>query len=276
MVMFEDILKNINNKELLVHCLTNYVTVNDCANIILACGGSPIMADDILEVEEITSICNALVINMGTLNTQLIESMIKAGKKANALCHPVILDPVGVGASKFRTDTAIKLMNEIKFDVIRGNASEIKTISEGHGTTKGVDANSSDTITHKNLHTTVDFAKKLSEKTGAIIVITGAIDIVADRKKAYIIENGHAMMSKITGTGCMLTSIIAAFCGANPKNKLTATAAAVCAMGRAGELAVEKMQKEDGGLSSLKMYLIDYMSKTKEVLCEEGIKVESR
>lgn len=140
------IYQNIQNQTPLVHTITNYVTVNDCANIVLAVGGSPIMADSVLEVEEITSICSALVVNIGTLNERVIESMIKAGKKANEIDNPTILDPVGVGASKLRRETTFKLLEEVDFSIISGNASEIKTIYKEDGTTSGVDANEEDKI----------------------------------------------------------------------------------------------------------------------------------
>lgn len=274
--MFKKIFENIKSKTPLVHCITNYVTVNDCANILLACGGSPIMADDKNEVEEITSICNALDINIGTLNERTIESMLLAGKKSNELSHPVVLDPVGAGASKLRTETTFKLLNEISFSVIRGNISEIKTVYAGSGTTKGVDADVSDIVTEENLNEAVEFAKKLSEKTGSIIAITGAIDIIADNNKAYIVRNGHAMMSKITGTGCMLTALITAFCGANTDNLLDATATAVAMMGLCGELAYENVIKNNGGTSSYRTYLIDEISKITSKTLEEGAKIEVR
>lgn len=274
--MFKEILENVKNKTPLVHCITNYVTVNDCANILLACNGSPIMADDKNEVEEITSICNALDINIGTLNERTIESMLLAGKKSNELSHPVVLDPVGAGASKLRTETTFKLLNDINFSVIRGNISEIKTVYAGSGTTKGVDADVSDIVTEENLNEAVEFAKKLSDKTGSIIAITGAIDIIADNNKAYIVRNGHAMMSKITGTGCMLTALIAAFCGANTDNLLDATATAVAMMGLCGELAYENVIKNNGGTSSYRTYLIDEISKITSKTLEEGAKIEVR
>lgn len=272
--MFKKILQNVKAKTPLVHCITNYVTVNDCANILLACGASPIMADDKNEVEEITSICNALDINIGTLNGRTIESMLLAGKKSNELSHPVVLDPVGAGASKLRTETTFKLLQQINFSIIRGNISEIKTVYAGSGTTKGVDADVSDIVTEENLNEAVEFAKKLSEKTGSIIAITGAIDIVSDNNKAYIIRNGNAMMSKITGTGCMLTALIAAFCGANTDNLLDATAAAVCTMGLCGELAHKNIIKNNLGTSSYRTYLIDEISKITVETLEEGAKVE--
>lgn len=273
--MFENILRNVKAKCPLVHNITNYVTVNDCANILLACGSSPIMADDILEVEEITSISDALVINIGTLNSRTIESMIKAGKKSNELSHVVVLDPVGVGASNLRRDTTFKLLDQVKFSVIRGNISEIKAIGGRERINKrGVDANIDDIVTSENLDEAVSYAKKLSEKAGAVIAMTGAIDIVADSQKAYVIYNGHPMMSKISGTGCMLSSIIAGYCAANKDNILEATAAAVCVMGLCGELAFEKMNRNNGGTSSLKMHLIDYMSTMDNITLNRGVKVE--
>ncbi len=272
--MYSKILKNIKENKPLVHCITNFVTVNDCANIILASGGSPIMADDIDEVEDITTICNSLVINIGTLNKRTIKSMITAGKKANELSHPVILDPVGVGASALRNEAAFKLLKEVKFSVIRGNISEIKFLASGAGETKGVDASPTDVITAENIIGVVDFAKKFSERTGAVIVITGATDIVADKQKAFVIKNGHPMMSRVTGTGCMLTSVIGTFIGANTDNILEAAVCGVCAMGLCGELAFKKLTEIEGGTNTYRMFLIDYMSVLTKDMLEEGAKYE--
>ncbi len=272
--MFDEILANVKEKTPLVHNITNYVTVNDCANAVLASGGSPIMSDDINEVEDITSICSSLVINIGTLNERTVQSMIKAGKKANQLNHPVILDPVGAGASKYRTDTVFKLLNEVEFSVIRGNISEIKTVEKGSGTTKGVDADVSDTISDENLQEAVDFSKQLSDRTGAVIAITGPIDIVSNKNKSYIIRNGHKIMSKITGSGCMLTSIIGCYLGANPNNALEATAAAVCMMGICGERAYKKTTNQGGGTASFRSYLIDEISKIDAVSMKGEAKIE--
>jgi len=273
--MFEKILKNVKEKNPLVHNITNYVTVNDCANITLACGASPIMADDEAEVEEITSICNSLVINIGTLNTRTIESMIKAGKTANRLGHPVILDPVGAGASAFRTNTVSKLLEEVKFSVIRGNISEIKTLHQGNGYTKGVDASAEDHISDDKREAAIALAQSLSEKTGAVIVITGETDIVANHVDVYCVKNGHAIMAQITGSGCMLTALIGAYCGANREGILQSTVAAVAAMGVSGELAYDKMIETDGGTTTFRTYLIDFMSKMNESMLKEGMKIEN-
>ena len=222
--MFAEQFANVRTKSPLIHNITNYVTVNDCANMVLACGASPIMADDAAEVEDITTICGGLNINIGTLNSRTIESMLKAGKKANALGHPVVLDPVGAGASALRTETAYRLLDEVRFTVIRGNISEVKTLASGAGTTKGVDADVADRVTEENLDGAVAFAKAFAAKTGAVVAITGAIDIVADGAKAYCIRNGHPMMSAITGTGCQLSALTAAFITANPGQPLKSLA----------------------------------------------------
>ena len=269
------ILENVRANVPLVHFITNYVTVNDVANMMLACGGSPIMSDEVLDVEDITAICNATVINIGTLNQNTIEGMLAAGKKANELGHPVILDPVGAGASKLRTETTFKLLKEIQFAVIRGNISEIKTVYSGSGTTQGVDADVADVVTDENLAETVAFAKQLSKTTGAIIAITGAIDIIADSENAYITRNGVADMSKITGTGCMLDGVVAGYLAANPETPLKAVVAAIAAEGLCGEIAAEKVAKEGSGTSSLRMHLIDAMSTLDGDTLEKGAKVSA-
>ncbi|MEE0409489.1 MAG: hydroxyethylthiazole kinase, partial [Clostridia bacterium] len=222
------------------------------------CGASPIMSDAIDDVEDITAICGGLNINIGTLNERTIPSMFLAGKKANELGHPVLLDPVGAGASALRTNTAVELMEKVKFTVIRGNISEIKTLANGSGTTKGVDADVADRVTEENLETAVAFAKALAKKTGSVIAITGAIDIVADADCAYCIYNGTPMMSTITGTGCQLSALVTAFVVANPANPLKATAAAVCAMGLCGEIAQKRLTDLDGN-STYRNYIIDAM-----------------
>lgn len=273
--MFENILENVRKKCPLIHNITNYVTVNDCANIVLACGASPIMADDKNEAADITEICAGLNINIGTLNTRTIDSMLIAGKRANELNHPIVLDPVGAGASKLRTDTAMRLLKEVKFSVIRGNISEIKTLASGSGTTKGVDADVADRITEDNLDEAVAFAKAFAEKTGAVIVITGAIDIAADSKKAYCIRNGHSMMSSITGTGCQLSAMTAAFVTANPEYPLEAAAAAVCAMGYAGEVAHSRLTEMDGN-ATYRNYIIDAVYNMTPEILGKGAKYEVR
>lgn len=259
----------------LIHNITNYVTVNDVANILLACGGSPIMSDEVEDVEDITSICNGLNINIGTLHKSSIEGMLRAGKKANDLHHPILLDPVGAGASKFRTETALRLMQELNLAVIRGNISEIKTLSLGSGTTKGVDADVSDAVTEENLEQAIEFVKAFSKKTGTIIAVTGRIDLVTDGNRCYVIRNGRPEMGKITGTGCQLSGMMTAFITANPDEMLEAAAAAVCAMGLAGEIGWSRMQTGDGN-ATYRNRIIDAIYNMTGDILEKGANYEIR
>lgn len=273
--MFKTCIDNVRTSVPLVHNITNYVTVNDVANILLACGGSPIMSDEPLDVVDITSICGGLNINIGTLNERSIGAMFAAGKRANELGHVVLLDPVGAGASALRTNTALDLMKELRLDVIRGNISEIKTLASGSGSTKGVDADVADAVTEENLESAVEFAKDFAARTGSIIAITGAIDIVCDDKTAYVIRNGCAEMSRITGTGCQLSGMMTAFAVANPDNMLEAAAAAVCVMGLAGEIGKSRMQDGDGN-STYRNRIIDAVYNMDGETLEKGAKYEVR
>lgn len=273
--MIKECLENVRKNVPLVHNITNYVTVNDVANVILACGGSPIMSDDEGDVEDITSICGGLNINIGTLNKNTIPSMYLAGKKANELGHVVLLDPVGAGASKLRTDTAVGLMKEIRFDVIRGNISEIKTLAYGSGSTKGVDADVADAVTEDTLDNAVAFVKKLSAETGSIIAVTGAIDLVADSGKCYVIRNGRPEMGKITGTGCQLSGMMTAYVVANQDNKLEAAAAAVMVMGLAGEIGYSHLQAFEGN-STYRNRIIDAIYNMDGDTLEQDAKFEIR
>ena len=268
-------LENVKEKTPLIHNITNYVTVNDVANALLASGGSPIMSDEPDDVADITSICGGLNINIGTLNKRSIEAMFISGKKSKELGHIVLLDPVGAGASKLRTETAVEIMEEIKPDIIRGNISEIKTLALGSGTTKGVDADVADVVTDENLDSMVEFAKAFSKKSGAVIAITGAIDLVADSKKCYVIRNGSPMMSRITGTGCMLSGLTTAYAVANPDNIIEAVAASVCLMGLAGQIGVLKMSDNEGN-SSLRNHIIDAIYNMDAEKLNKGAKYEVR
>lgn len=273
--VLKTMLENVRAKSPLVHNITNYVTVNDVANVLLAAGGSPIMSDDADDVEDITSICGGLNINIGTLNKNTIPSMFLAGKKANALGHIVLLDPVGAGASRLRTDTANRLMQEVRFDAVRGNISEIKTLCTGSGSTKGVDADAVDAVTEANLDDGVALVKAFAKQTGCIIAVTGAIDLVSDGARCWCIRNGRAEMSRITGTGCQLSALMTAFLVANPDRKLDAAAAAVCMMGLAGEIGWANMQPGDGN-STYRSRIIDAIFNMTGDALEEGAKYELR
>ena len=273
--ILKTMLENVRAKTPLVHNITNYVTVNDVANVLLAAGGSPIMSDDADDVEDITSICGGLNSNIGTLNKHTIPSMFLAGRKANELGHIVLLDPVGAGASRLRTDTANRLMQEVRFDAVRGNISEIKTLCTGSGTTKGVDADAVDAVTEANLDDGVALVKAFARQAGCIIAVTGAIDLVSDGERCWCIRNGRPEMSRITGTGCQLSGLTTAFLVANPEHKLEAAAAAVCTMGLAGEIAWANMQPGDGN-STYRNRIIDAIFNMTGDTLEEGARYELR
>lgn len=268
-------LDNVRKNVPLVHNITNYVTVNDVANMLLACGGSPIMSDEPDDVEDITSICGGLNINIGTLNKRSIVGMLRAGTKANRLGHVVLLDPVGAGASELRTNTALKLMRELDLTAIRGNISEIKTLAFGSGTTKGVDADVADAVTGENLQQSIDFVKEFAKASNAIVAVTGAIDLVSDGERCFVIRNGRAEMGKITGTGCQLSGLMTAFLVANPENSLEAAAAAVCAMGVAGEIGWKRMQPFDGN-ATYRNRIIDAVYNMNGTTLDQEAKYEVR
>ena len=268
-------IQNVRKNTPLVHNITNYVTVNDVANVLLACGGSPIMSDEPEDVEDITSICGGLNINIGTLNQNSIKAMFLAGKKAQELGHVLLLDPVGAGASALRTNTAVNLMKELSFDVIRGNISEIKTLALGSGTTKGVDADVADAVTEENLDEAIAFVKAFAKEAGCIVAVTGAIDLISDGEACYVVRNGRPEMGKITGTGCQLSGLMTAFLVANKDEKLPAAAAAVCAMGRAGEIGWDHMKPEDGN-STYRNRIIDAIYHMDSKTLDEGAKYEVR
>jgi hydroxyethylthiazole kinase len=251
-----ELVNNVKEKNPLVHHITNYVTVNDCANITLAIGGSPVMAEDINEVCDMVSLSSAFVINIGTLNSRSVQAMILAGKKANELNIPVILDPVGAGATPYRTETTKKIISEVKLSVIRGNLSEIKTIYGKETKTKGVDACDSSSLNSSELEEEKEMARKLASKLNTVIAITGEVDIITDGKTLYCVKNGHKIMAKVTGTGCMCTSLIGSFLGAG-KDSLLAALSGIVSMGIAGEIAYEGLDKSKGGTGTLKVKILD-------------------
>lgn len=273
--MLGNCLENVRKNTPLVHNITNYVTVNDVANVLLACGGSPIMSDEPDDVADITTICGGLNINIGTLNKSSIEGMFIAGKKANELGHVVLLDPVGAGASALRTNTAVELMKQIKFDIVRGNISEIKTLAFGSGTTKGVDADVADQVTEENLDHSIEFVKRFAKDIDAIVAITGAIDLVSDGERCYVIRNGRKEMGQITGTGCQLSGLATAYAVANPENKLDAVAAAVCEMGFAGEVGYANLNPCEGN-STYRNRIIDAIFNMTGEQLDAGAKYEIR
>ncbi|MCI8335981.1 MAG: hydroxyethylthiazole kinase [Peptococcaceae bacterium] len=250
------LLDALHTKKPLIHHLTNYVTVNDCANATLAIGASPIMADDIAEAGDIAAIASALVINIGTLNSRSISSMLEAGKRANAAGVPVVFDPVGAGASALRNTTTQRILSEIKPAVIRGNISEMKFIAGISAKAKGVDAGEADISF--SLEDTIAMAKKLSGELQCIVAITGKTDIITDGSKTVLLHNGHPMLSSVTGTGCLTSSLVGSYCGATTDYFLAAIAG-ILTTSIAGEIA----HKQAGhlGTGSFHIALIDAISK---------------
>lgn len=265
MISDGNLFNQIRERNPLIHNITNYVTVNDCANAILAIGASPIMADDILEVEEIVGISSALVINIGTLNQRVIDSMIKACKKANQLHIPVILDPVGAGASSLRNKTVQEILSQVKINVIRGNLSEISFLAGLSVSTKGVDTADVD---EKNNAT--DIGNLVAEKYSCIVGITGKIDTISDGTRIVRISNGSSLLSKVTGTGCMTSALVGSFCGAT-ENYFMATVAGIAAMGIAGEMAFEKAGSI--GTGSFRSSIMDALSNLNSSIFIERAKI---
>ena len=273
--MFSELLANVRAAGPLVHNITNYVTANDCANLLLACGAWPIMADDARESAEVTARCGGLHLNLGTLHEGTVPALLASGREANARGIPVVLDPVGVGVSRFRQETLARLLGEVRFAVIRGNLSEMRTVASGQGSGRGVDAGGSDQVTEGTLDEAAAFAKALSARTGAVIAMTGAIDVVADAGTAFCIRNGHPIMRRVTGTGCQLSALTAAFAAANPGRALEAAAAAVCAMGLCGETAHRLLTPEEGN-AAYRGHIIDAMYRLTPEQLEEGARYEMR
>jgi len=266
------LLNKLREKTPLVHQITNYVTVNDCANITLAIGASPVMADDINEASEMVSISSSLVLNIGTLNSRSVESMIKAGIRANELKIPVILDPVGAGATSYRTETCKRIISEVRLAVIRGNLSEIKTIYGIESKTKGVDSSESLSVDSDEFSKGKRMAIALANKLETIIAITGEVDLITDGKTLYTVSNGHKIMSKVTGTGCMCTAVIGSYLGAGDNN-LIATLAGIVSMGIAGEIAHESLDKNSEGPGTFRVKMLDAIYNLSETEIMERSKI---
>ena len=268
---FAEILEQVRIKKPLVQCITNFVTVNDCANIILAAGGSPTMAEHPLEVEEAVEKVQALVCNMGAIDKA--EAMILAGKQANRLGKPVILDPVGAGGTRLRRETVKRLLEEVHFTVIRGNASEIRYLAGQNTAGSGVDVSVTDEVTEENLSAAVDLAESLARQLGTIIAISGQIDIITDGSRTCILRNGCAAMAWITGSGCMLTALTGAFCG-SWNDAFSAACAAMAVMGVCGELADARRIRNGTGNATFRNDLIDAVFNLTAQQLTQGVRYE--
>ena len=257
----------------LVQCITNFVTVNDCANIILAAGGNASMAGDSRESAEAVHAAQALVCNLGAIAQ--VESMVLAGQEANALDIPVVLDPVAAGGTRLRREGAARLLEEVRFAAIRGNGSEIRYLAGREGASgSGVDVAAGDELTGDNLAATAALVRAFARQTGAVVAMSGAVDMVTDGERVVLVRNGCATMTRITGSGCMVTSLMGAFCGAMPDAPLTAAVAALAAMGLAGEIAEEKRLAGGTGNATFRTDLIDAVFNMTGKTLTEGARYE--
>lgn len=257
--MFGKYLLQVRDRHPMVHSITNFVTVNDVANAQLACGAGPCMADHPLEAADMTAIAQALNLNMGNPSGQVLEAMVAAGQKANELGHPVVFDPVAVGTTPYRNFVAESIIRQVQLTTIKGNASEMRALMGLGGHTGGVDALDEDKPNEANLLAFTDHLKAFAQAQHCIAAVSGPIDIVTDGHRAFAIRNGHPKMEEVTGTGCMLSGLVAAFLGASLDQPLEATAAAVATLGVAGQIAWANLQPNEGN-ASYRNRLIDALN----------------
>lgn len=256
-------LEKLREKSPLVLNITNIVVSNYVANGLLSIGCSPIMSNAIEEMDELPAICQALVINIGTLTSDQIEAMLKAGKSANKNGTPVVLDPVGVGATTFRQETVKTLLSEIKFDLIRGNAGEIAYLAEVNWDAKGVDAGSGEGDLS-------EIAKDVALKYNCVVSISGQIDYISDGVKVAKIQNGTELFPKITGSGCLLSALCGAFLTLD-ENPFELTVNACTSYAIAGELAVDNLKATQTG--QFYTNLLDSLAVIDDKLTEKYAKV---
>ncbi len=283
--MRDEIIESIRRTCPRIHSITNMITVNDCANIILAAGGSAVMASDPDEVSEMTSLCDGLVLNLGAVASR--EAMLRAGKTANSLNHPIVFDPVAAGSTALRRETSIRLMKELRLTAIRGNASEIHSLSLLFRTGKEeefrsfVDAEESQVMQKTNMEQCLVDARRLSRQTGAVIVVSGIEDLIVLEDRFQVCQGGSALSARITGSGCMLSELIGTCLAgvrkaetdagrlgqegtvmiSQPISEWDAVHAAVEWMNEAAERAEEKTREVQGGTMTYRMMLIDEISR---------------
>lgn len=282
-IFSEDLLKKVRERKPLIHCITNYVTANDVANVLLALGASPIMADCPEEAGEITALSQGLVLNMGTISSDRITSMKISGRRAFELGLPVVLDPVGAGSSVLRLRTVSELLSGTKISAIRGNASEIKAlcglVSEGKPSAwkeQGVDSRQRDALQKENFEETIQRLKNLSRLTGACVVMTGKEDLIIENEKICLVRGGSSLMGSVTGTGCMMDGVLAALLSVSNKGEGGFGPAVLsCAFMKAAACrAYEKTRKQEGGTGLFRVFLIDAIGALKTEDLKGGIEFE--
>ena len=255
-------ISSIRQKSPVVHNITNYVVMNSTANALLSLGASPVMAHAAEEVEEMVNIASALVINIGTLSPHWVKAMFAAARQAKKRNVPIVVDPVGAGATSYRTRTARELIEEAPPAIIRGNASEIMALLEEEAKTKGVDSIASSA-------SALDCGRRLSRIHGSVVSISGEWDYVIDGDDVTKIMNGHPMMPRVTGLGCTASSLSGAFAAVNSSYALAA-AEAMAVMGIAGEMAAENAR----GPGSLQMHFLDALYRLSEEDIRRRLKTE--
>lgn len=255
------ILRRIRQQKPLIHHITNFVVMNDTANTTLALGALPVMAHAPEEMRQMVKMASALVLNIGTLTADWVNSMLIAGRKANKQGIPIILDPVGAGATSFRTQTSLDLLKKLKISVVRGNSGEIAALSGSGGVVKGVES-------IKGLDNPKAVLRKMACKHRSVFVISGKRDLVSNSKRVLGVDNGHLWLTRITGTGCMATTVIAAFC-AIENDYLLATAGALACFGYAAEIAAAKAS----GPASFKIALLDALHQMSAEKLKKGAKI---
>ncbi len=263
-----DILMKIQNEKPLVHCITNMVTVNDCANILLAAGASPTMAHHPLEVEEVTKNCRSLVLNMGA--TEYLDAMFAAGKCALRLGHPIVLDPVGVAGSTFRRNSCLDLLKETRPMCIRGNFSEIKALLLRGQTGAGVDECQEGAMEGGQLETSMEIVQELAKAYNTIVIASGKTDLISDGTITYAVSNGTRLMARITGSGCMSSALLGAFLAVD--TSVEAAAACCIVMGLCGERAKQRTMEKQGGTGTFHVELLDAISLLQQVEIEQNMK----
>ena len=260
----KDSLKTIRETKPLIHHITNWVTIYECANMTRALGALPVMAHASEECVDMTKISSALVLNIGTLTSEIIDAMILSATAANEKKIPVVLDAVGVGATKFRDEMAAKILDSVHIDIIKGNYSEIAKLAGENAETKGVEATSINADPEQ-------VAKEFAKAKSSVVVMTGKEDIISDGIKTFIVKNGHELMGSIVGTGCMAASVIGSFTSVNP-DYCDASRDALCYFGIAGELAAEK----SNGPGSFKVNLYDEVFNLSDEKVEKMMNFEER
>ncbi len=269
------IIQNIMRQRPRIHSITNTITINDCANIILAAGGSATMASAPEEAAEMTAHCDGLVLNLGAVSS--LNAMLSAGKEAVRLGHPIVFDPVAVGATTLRQNAALTLMRELSFLAIRGNAAEIRSLAllsqflcQKPGSEDSpspnipasfVDADTSQALQRETIERSLENASILSKNTGSIVIVSGIDDLVTKNGHSEIFSGGSPLSARITGSGCMLTELICLCLAANPDSSWEAVCTAVKWMNLSAERAAERTKAADGGTMTFRTFLMDEISK---------------